>query len=146
MVNDPMLSDSTRPIGSLARRRAKRRARAADRPNRAGASPEQVLFGHERTVERQGRARADVEHEPSLNGFAAGGGDRRRHDRMGDAHELYRHRLSRSAVAEGRRIVQADRLRLVVELQYELLDELAADDAVDIAPDRRWQLRQRQGE
>ena len=94
---------------------------------------EEVVLGHERAVDHQRETRAHVEQEPMLDRCSAERRERGRDDRVPVGRELNRKRLARTCIPERLSIVQPDRACLVVELQHELLDELAADDAVDLA-------------
>src|SRR4029453_9906071 len=77
--------------------------------------------------------------------------DIERRDSCGDdgmmvRREVDRQRLPGAGVSEHARIVQRQGACLIVQGQYELLDELAPDDAVNVAADGRWQLIERQGQ
>jgi hypothetical protein len=128
IVNDPIFSDSTRPI----------------RPVVLPPAPAPPIA---RMVFAEGPRRdCSATKELALEGLAADRGDRRRHDGMCDVAEFNRQNLAWTVVDERGRLVQTDHPLLVVELDDELFDEFAADDAVERLSKRRRQSRHGQGE
>ena len=97
------------------------------------------MLQHEWAVQGEREARPDVQQKLVLDGLAPEQRDRGGEHRMAVRVEVERQRLAAAAVHERRPVVQRDGARGIIELQHELLDELAADDPVDIAahPDGR---------
>src|SRR4030095_13503936 len=86
-------------------------------------------------------ARADVEHELARHRRAVDRRHRRAHDRM-PLIKLDWQGLAGPLIPERLPIVQRELALLVVELDDELADELAADDAVDRPAQRRGKVAQ----
>jgi hypothetical protein len=108
-----------------------------------------MLRDHEGAVEHKRLARSDVQQERSRDGLAIERCDRRLQNPMTIRVEFERQCFPSSTVGKRRAVVQRQSARLMVQLQHELLDELATDDAIDSATQRVRQFghrqRQRQG-